>query len=104
MKKLLLFTLLLVLSFTLTISFLQPVIAQITFQKVIPGTSSTGHSVQQTGDGGYVIAGDKDSIGGYYDDIVLVKTDNYGNTLGMLSHNDLSPEKVFIKRTNAHKK
>ena len=39
-----------------------------------------GHSVQQTFDGGYVIAGYTDSFGGGGSDIYMVKTDSSGDT------------------------
>jgi hypothetical protein len=40
-----------------------------------------GYSVQQTTDGGYVIAGNTDSFGGANDDMFLVKTDTDGDTM-----------------------
>ena len=56
--------------------------AQITFQRTYGGTGNDyGYSVQQTADGGYIIAGSTDSYGAGYDDIYLIKTDVYGDTM-----------------------
>jgi hypothetical protein len=56
--------------------------AQITFQRTYGDTwSDVGHSVQQTADGGYIIAGYTDSYGAGFCDVYLVKTDANGDTL-----------------------
>ena len=56
--------------------------AQITFQRTYGGTGNDeGWSVQQTTDGGYIIAGTTASFGAGHDDIYLVKTDANGDTL-----------------------
>jgi type IX secretion system substrate protein len=56
--------------------------AQITFQKTYGGTGDDmGYSVQQTTDGGYIIAGSTDSYGAGDYDIYLIRTDSIGDTL-----------------------
>ena len=55
---------------------------QITFQKTYGGTSyEEGHSVQQTTDGGYIVAGLTGSFGAGQIDVYLIKTDSIGDLI-----------------------
>ncbi len=56
--------------------------AQVTFQRTYGGEDfEWGHSVAQTTDDGYIIAGETHSFGVDYSDIYLVKTDAAGDTM-----------------------
>ncbi|MCH7761882.1 hypothetical protein IIA15_10870, partial [candidate division TA06 bacterium] len=56
--------------------------AQITFERTYGGGArDEGYSVQQTSDGGYIIAGLTWSFGSGRDDVYLIKTDSLGDTL-----------------------
>ncbi len=56
--------------------------AQDLFEKTYGGPDmDQGNSVQQTADGGYIIAGYTDSFGAGLDDFYLVRTDREGDTL-----------------------
>ncbi len=60
------------------------VTAQITFQKTFGGISygnDRSYCVQQTSDGGYIIAATIDSFGAGASDVYLIKTNNIGDTL-----------------------
>jgi hypothetical protein len=57
------------------------VMAQITFEKIYGGINrDEGYSIQQTPDGGYIIAGFTYSFGAGLSDVYLIKTDSLGNT------------------------
>ena len=56
--------------------------AQITFQKTFGGANyDYGYSIQQTTDGGYIIAGETESFGAGDYDVYLIKTTANGDTL-----------------------
>jgi hypothetical protein len=56
--------------------------AQITFQKTFGGTNvDRFFSVQQTTDGGYIMAGITSSFGSDSSNVYLIKTDAYGDTI-----------------------
>ena len=58
------------------------IFAQISFERTYGGLDyEEGFSVQQTSDGGYIIAGTTESFGAGIRDVYLIKTDSYGDTL-----------------------
>jgi hypothetical protein len=67
---------------------------------VLPGFGrEAGAAVEQTQDGGYIIAGTKDSAS-FPDSIVLIKTDSLGRVMaGMAEAHRLSPEHVAFAVT-----
>ncbi len=69
-----------IISFSLI--FYTAAVAQITFQKTFGGSNTDiSYSVQQTGDGGYIVAGYSLSFGVGSRDVLLIRTDVNGNTL-----------------------
>jgi hypothetical protein len=55
---------------------------QITFERTYGGEwFDEAHSVQQTGDGGYIIAGTSNSFGAMSNDVYLLKIDSLGDTM-----------------------
>jgi hypothetical protein len=69
-----------VLSLFLSIS--HPLLAQITFERVyIDTSSSAGYSVQETRNGGYIVAGGIGSVTSNLFSFYLIRTDPYGDTL-----------------------
>jgi hypothetical protein len=70
------------LSFVMMIFICEVSEAQITFQKIYGGMNyEVGNSVQQTSDGGYIIAGCTNSFGAGNNDVYLIKTDFNGDSL-----------------------
>ena len=60
--------------------------------------SDNGCSVQQTADGGYIIAGFTNSFGAGYRDVYLVKTDASGETLWTRTYGDTNAEYGYSVR------
>jgi len=59
------------------------------------------HSVQQTIDGGYVLTGYTDDFTTYYSDVLLIKTDEYGNEEWSQTFNTGSDEESrSVRQTN----
>jgi hypothetical protein len=76
--------------------------AQVTFQKTFGGTAplSIGYSVEQTVDGGYIIAGSSSvaAIGGM--DVYIIKTDSNGDTLWTKSYGTTNDDIAYsVKET-----
>jgi len=57
-----------------------------------------GRSVQQTTDGGYVVAGGTESFGAGYSDVYLVKTDSSGDTLWTRTYGGSSEDVGYYVR------
>ncbi len=75
--------------FLFSVLFFLDSTAQITFQKVYGGTAmDEGKSVQQTIDGGYIIAGTTTSYGSGGRDILVIKTNSVGDTTWTKTYGD----------------
>jgi hypothetical protein len=72
------------------------VFAQITFERTYGDTADDyGYSVQQTSDGGYIIAGGTESFGlGSYD-VYLIKTDSLGDTLWTMTYGGVDYDNAY---------
>ena len=70
--------------------------AQTSWWKTYGGTASdAGRSVQQTSDGGYVIAGRTGSFGAGDDDVYLIKTSASGDTLWTRSYGGTDSDRGY---------
>jgi uncharacterized delta-60 repeat protein len=68
----------------------------VTFAKTFGGTSGDwAYSVQQTSDGGYIVAGGTRSFGAGWSDIFLVKTDANGNVQWAKTYGGTGDEEAF---------
>lgn len=75
--------------FTIGVLFFFSAKSQITFQKAFGGTAmDEGRSVQQTNDGGYIIAGTTTSYGAGGRDVLVIKTNSSGDTLWARTYGD----------------
>jgi hypothetical protein len=73
-----------------------PAFSQQTWQRTYGGPNSDrGWSVQQTTDGGYVIAGETGSFGAGNGDVYLVKTDANGDTLWTKTYGGTTIEECY---------
>jgi uncharacterized delta-60 repeat protein len=83
------------LSVSLVAIFTQSAYA-VTFAKTFGGTSGDwAYSVQQTSDGGYIVAGGTRSFGAGWSDIFLVKTDANGNVQWAKTYGGTGDEEAF---------
>ncbi len=64
-------------------------VAQIAFQRTYGGDYfDWGRSMMQTADGGYIVAGHTESFGAGRDDVWLIRTDAYGDTIWTHTYGD----------------
>jgi hypothetical protein len=79
-----------------------PLPAQITFQRTYGGEhTEKAYSVQQTIDGGYILAGRTMANSGNHNDVYLIKTDAYGDTVWTRSYGDTTYEAGYSVRQTA---
>ena len=87
----------------LTIVLILPIYstAQITFERTYGGADSDEcESVQQTTDGGFIIAGSTSSFGSGWSDFYLIKTDRNGDTLWTNTYGGPNTDRAYsVKQT-----
>ena len=84
------------LSVSLVALFTQHAYAAVKFAKTYGGTwNDWASSVQQTSDGGYIVAGTTWSFGAQISDILLIKTDAYGNTIWAKIYREMDENNAY---------
>ena len=80
----------------LCLFFTSETIAQISFQKTFGGTGTDGgRSLQQTTDGGFIIAGFTNSFGAGVSDVYLIKANENGDTLWTKSYGGIANDQGY---------
>ncbi len=76
--------------------------AQVRFARTYGGTNHDGaFSVQQTSDGGYIVAGWTRSFGAGFFDIFLIKTDAFGNVQWAKTYGEAGDDGIsFVQQTS----
>jgi hypothetical protein len=84
------------LSVSLVAIFIQYAYAQVRFVKTYGGTEDDrAYAVQQTSDGGYIVAGSTRSFGAGRHDIILVKTDANGNRIWAKTYGGTEDDRAY---------
>jgi hypothetical protein len=84
------------LSVSLVAIFTQYAYAQVRFVKTYGGTEDDrAYAVQQTSDGGYIVAGSTRSFGGGRDNIILIKTDANGNRIWAKTYGGTENDRAY---------
>jgi TolB-like protein len=84
------------LNVSLVALFTQSAYAQVRFVKTYGGTEDDrAYAVQQTSDGGYIVAGSTRSFGAGRHDIILVKTDANGNRIWAKTYGGTEDDRAY---------